>query len=513
MPTATQKPQRDTVLAVRGLSKYYPGVRALDDVSVDFQRGEIHALAGENGAGKSTLIKMLTGAITPTKGEIELDGKTYSKFAPTEALDKGIAAVYQEFNLIPYLSVAENIFYGKEIMNGVFVDKKKMAAEVQTYLDEFQIDLDPMALVGTLGVAHQQITEIIKAVMANSKVLIMDEPTAPLTNKETQLLFNIVAKLKENNVTIIFISHRMEEMFEICDRVTVLRDGQYVSTKPIEEMTRQSLIADMVGRELGEDYPLRQKDLGDVVLKVSGLSNRKIHDVDFELRQGEILGFGGLVGAGRTEVMQALFGADPVSSGEIELNGKKTKIKNPSDALSKGIGLIPEDRKNQGVLLELSIRDNVTFSSLDQAMRGPFIDKSKDEAISADYINKLKIKTPSAEQLVKNLSGGNQQKVVLAKILATQCDVLIFDEPTRGIDVGAKQEIYNLMRRLVDEEGKTIIMVSSEMPELLGMSDRVLVMRFGRVVGELQRDEFSQEKVLEYASGLIGGTEDGKRAS
>lgn len=521
MPTATQTTQtqkadsskRDTVLEVKGLSKYYPGVRALDDVSVDFERGEIHALAGENGAGKSTLIKMLTGAITPTKGEIVLNGKSYKKFAPTEALEKGIAAVYQEFNLIPYLTVAENVFYGKEIMNGPFVDKKKMADEVQKYLDEFQIDLNPLALVGTLGVAHQQITEIIKAVMANSKVLIMDEPTAPLTNKETQLLFNIVDKLKKNNVTIIFISHRMEEMFEICDRVTVLRDGQYVSTKKISDITRHSLIADMVGRELGEDYPERKSELGEVVLKAKGLTNNKIKDVNFEVRKGEILGFGGLVGAGRTEVMQALFGADPITAGVITLNGKETKIKNPGDALHKGIGLIPEDRKNQGVLLGMSIKDNVTFSSLEQAMVGPFIDNKKDDAISDEYIKKLKIKTPSAEQLVGNLSGGNQQKVVLAKMLATQCDILIFDEPTRGIDVGAKQEIYNLMRQLVDEEGKTILMVSSEMPELLGMSDRVLVMRFGRLVGELQRDEFSQEKVLEYASGLIGGEEDGKRAS
>ena len=512
--TATQaQPQRDVILEIKGLSKYYPGVKALDDVSVDFERGEIHALAGENGAGKSTLIKMLTGAITPTKGEIILNGKSHSKFGPTEALDEGIAAVYQEFNLVPYLSVAENVFYGKEIMNGAFVDKKKMAAEVQKYLDEFEIDLDPLALVGTLGVAHQQITEIIKAVMANSKVLIMDEPTAPLTNKETQLLFKIVDKLKENQVTIIFISHRMEEMFEICDRVTVLRDGQYVSTKNIGDITRQSLIADMVGRELGEDYPERAKELGDVVLEAEGLSNNKIHDVSFKVRKGEILGFGGLVGAGRTEVMQALFGADPVTSGTVRLKGQPVKIKNPGDALSKGIGLIPEDRKNQGVLLELPIKTNVSFSSLEQAMAGPFIDKKKDDALSKEYIDKLKIKTPSAEQLVKNLSGGNQQKVVLAKMLATDGDIIIFDEPTRGIDVGAKQEIYNLMRRLVDEEGKTILMVSSEMPELLGMSDRVLVMRYGRIVGELNRDEFSQEKVLEYASGLIGGQEDGQRAS
>ena len=496
---------QDYILEVKDLCKYYPGVKALDGVSVGFKEGEVHALAGENGAGKSTLIKMLTGAIEPTRGEIVLNGESYPKLGPIEAIEKGISAVYQEFNLIPYLTVAENVFYGKEIMKGAFVNKKAMAAEVQKALDEFEIKLNPMAVISDLGVAYQQITEIVKAVMANSKVLIMDEPTAPLTNKETELLFNIVDKLKKNKVTIIFISHRMEEMFEICDRVTVLRDGKYISTKEVKDITRKELITDMVGRELGENYPERVTELGEPVLRVKGLTNDKIKDVSFEVRKGEIFGFGGLVGAGRTEVMQALFGADRIESGEVYLNGKRVRIKSPGDALDHGIGLLPEDRKNQGVLLGLSVKENVTFSSLGQAMRGPFVDKKKDTAIAEEYVGKLQIKTPSINQLVKNLSGGNQQKVVLAKMLATQCDVIIFDEPTRGIDVGAKQEIYNLMRHLTDEEGKTILMVSSEMPELIGMSDRMLVMRFGYVVGELKREEFSQELILEYASGLIGG--------
>lgn len=494
---------QDYILEVKDLCKYYPGVKALDGVSVGFEEGEVHALAGENGAGKSTLIKMLTGAIEPTRGEIILNGESHPKLGPIEAIEKGISAVYQEFNLIPYLTVAENVFYGKEIMKGAFVDKKAMAAEVQKALDEFEIQLNPMAVISDLGVAYQQITEIVKAVMANSKVLIMDEPTAPLTNKETELLFNIVNKLKKNKVTIIFISHRMEEMFEICDRVTVLRDGKYISTKKVKDITRKELITDMVGRELGENYPERVTELGEPILRVKGLTNNKIKNVSFEVRRGEILGFGGLVGAGRTEVMQALFGADRIESGEIYLNGKRIKIKNPGDALYHGIGLLPEDRKNQGVLLGLSVKENVTFSSLEQAMRGPFVDQKKDMAIAKEYVDKLQIKTPGINQLVKNLSGGNQQKVVLAKMLATQCDVIIFDEPTRGIDVGAKQEIYNLMRHLT-EEGKTILMVSSEMPELIGMSDRMLVMRFGYVVGELKREEFSQELILEYASGLIG---------
>ncbi|WP_066686577.1 sugar ABC transporter ATP-binding protein [Christensenella intestinihominis] len=496
---------QDYILEVKDLCKYYPGVKALDGVSVGFQEGEVHALAGENGAGKSTLIKMLTGAIEPTRGEIILNGETYHRLGPIEAIEKGISAVYQEFNLIPYLTVAENVFYGKEIMKGAFVDKKAMAEEVSKALEEFEIELDPLAVISDLGVAYQQITEIVKAVMANSRVLIMDEPTAPLTSKETQLLFNIVKKLKKNKVTIIFISHRMEEMFEICDRVTVLRDGKYISTKDVKDITRKELITDMVGRELGENYPERVAELGEPVLQVKGLTNEKIKDVSFEVRKGEILGFGGLVGAGRTEVMQALFGADPIEDGEIFLNGKRIKIKNPGSALNHGIGLLPEDRKNQGVLLGLTIKENVTFSSLKQAMRGPFVDSKKDTAIAEEYVNKLQIKTPSINQLVKNLSGGNQQKVVLAKMLATQCDVIIFDEPTRGIDVGAKQEIYNLMRHLADDEEKTVIMVSSEMPELIGMSDRILVMRGGRIVGELGRNEFSQELILEYASGLIGG--------
>ena len=342
---------QDYILEVKDLCKYYPGVKALDGVSVGFKEGEVHALAGENGAGKSTLIKMLTGAIEPTRGEIVLNGESYPKLGPIEAIEKGISAVYQEFNLIPYLTVAENVFYGKEIMKGAFVNKKAMAAEVQKALDEFEIKLNPMAVISDLGVAYQQITEIVKAVMANSKVLIMDEPTAPLTNKETELLFNIVDKLKKNKVTIIFISHRMEEMFEICDRVTVLRDGKYISTKEVKDITRKELITDMVGRELGENYPERVTELGEPVLRVKGLTNDKIKDVSFEVRKGEILGFGGLVGAGRTEVMQALFGADRIESGEVYLNGKRVRIKSPGDALDHGIGLLPEDRKNQGVLL------------------------------------------------------------------------------------------------------------------------------------------------------------------
>jgi len=496
---------QNCILEVRHLSKYYAGVKALDDVSVTFREGEIHALAGENGAGKSTLIKTLTGAITPTGGEIVLEGQIYDKLDPVGAIDKGISAIYQEFNLVPYLTVAENVFYGKEMMKNGLVDKRAMNAEVQKTLDEMGIKLKPSTLVSDLGVAYQQIIEIVKAVAANSKILIMDEPTAPLTNTETQVLFNIISNLRKKNVTIIYISHRLEEIFHMCDRVTVMRDGKYVSTRDVGDITQKELIADMVGRTLGEDYPQRAKPVGDTVLEVKGLNNDRVRDVSFSLKKGEILGFAGLVGAGRTEVMQAIYGADKLEGGQVYLNGKPIRIKDPSKALDKGIGLIPEDRKNQGIHLGLSIRQNITFSSLKQAMTGPFINKKKDTAISEEYGKKLQIRMPGINQLAMNLSGGNQQKVVLAKVLATKCDVIIFDEPTRGIDVGAKQEIYMLMRQLVEEEGKSIIMVSSEMPELIGMSDRILIMHNGKIAGELGREDFSQELILEYASGLIGG--------
>ena len=493
---------QDNILEVRHLSKYYAGVKALDDVSIAFRRGEVHALAGENGAGKSTLIKAITGAIVPTAGTIVLEGQEYAKLNPMEAIDKGVAAIYQEFTLIPHLTVAENIYFGKEAGRGVFVDKKAMNASARALMDDMGIDLDPSAFVCDLGIAYQQIVEIAKAVAANSKILIMDEPTAPLTNKETQMLFQIIEKLRSRNVTIIYISHRMDEIFKVCDRVSVMRDGKYIRTDNTADITVHDLIASMVGRELGEDYPQRTKPIGEVVLEVENLESEKVHGVTFQLHKGEILGFGGLVGAGRTEVMQAIFGADRVTGGTISIKGKTVLVKSPSRALELGIGLIPEDRKNQGVLLGLSVRQNVTFSSLKQAMIGCFVSNRKDVAIATEYTEKLRIKTPSVNQQVKNLSGGNQQKVVLAKALATKCDIIIFDEPTRGIDVGAKQEIYGLMRNLADEEGKSIIMVSSEMPELIGMSDRILVMRHGGIVGEIQKENYSQELILEYASGL-----------
>lgn len=488
------------ILEVNHISKYYSGVKALDDVSFEVRRGEMLALCGENGAGKSTLIKILTGAIKPTNGEFEFDGELYQEMNPTKAMDVGIRAIYQEFTLVPYLSVADNLFYGREPHKGIIRDVKKAEEETKKLCDSIGISIDPKAKVESLGIAQQQIVEILKAVSNHAKLFIMDEPTAPLTVNETETFFKIIRQLKENGATIIFISHRLEEVFELCDRVTVLCDGKFVVTKDIEDVNKKQLIAYMVGRELGDTYPEGGMAQQENILEVSHMSNERLHDVSFSVKKGEVLGFGGLVGAGRTEMARAVFGADRIQSGEIILNGKLYKPSDPSHALENGIGLIPEDRKNQGLILELSITGNATISILKQMVTNHIsLNKRKERDCSKRYIDELKIKTPSENQLVKNLSGGNQQKVVLAKMMAADCDVLIFDEPTRGIDVGAKQEIYALMREITSR-GKSIIMISSEMPELIGMSDRIIVMSNGYVAGELDKAEFSQETILEYAS-------------
>lgn len=491
----------DIILSVRDLSKYYAKVRALSGVSLDVRRGEVLALCGENGAGKSTFIKMLTGAETPSHGEIVFDGKTYKSLDPMLSMELGIAAVYQEFSLIPFLSIAENIFYGREIKyKSGMLNLKEMYARAQKLFDDMGMNIDVRKRVCDIGVAYQQLVEILKAVSRKPKFIILDEPTAPLTLKETSIFFNIVRKLREQNTTIIFISHRLEEVFEMCDRAAVFMDGTFVTVRDVKDFTMKSLIASMVGREISGDYPSPRKTTDEVILECRHLSNDKVHDVSFVLHRGEIIGFGGLVGAGRTEVARAIFGADPVTDGEIIFRGVPYRPSSPRHALRSGIGLIPEDRKSQGVLLGLVVRENVVFSSLPRYLKGGFIiDSKKEKAATAGYIKELNIKTPSMEQLVRNLSGGNQQKVVLGRILSTECDVLIFDEPTRGIDVGAKQEIYSLMCELADR-GKSIIMISSEMPELIGMSQRIYVMSEGRITSELHRGEFSQEKILESAS-------------
>jgi len=488
-------------LVTKNLVKTYPGVRALDSVSLSINKGEVHAIVGENGAGKSTLIKILAGAILPDSGDIFFDGNTYKGFITQQAIELGISTIYQEFNLVRSLSIAENVFLGKEPVKGPFTDFRRMCRETEQLFSEMGMSINPRDLVSKIGVAYQQIVEIIKAISANAKVLIMDEPSAPLTNTETEALFRLIKTLKTKGVTVIYISHRLEEIFEICDRVSVMRDGRYIKTLETVSTNKHELISLMVGRELGDDYPPPQtKADANFYLSVNNLSTGKLSNISFSVRRGEIVGFGGLVGAGRTEVMRAVFGADPINSGTILIDGKPTYIKDPVSAIKYGIVLIPEDRKNQGLILGLDINSNITMASMDKISRFSFVNDRQVEEVCSALRDDLRIKTPSLKQKVRNLSGGNQQKVVLAKWLAANCDIILFDEPTRGIDVGTKREIYNLMRDLAGK-GKCIVMVSSDMPELIGMSDRIYVMHEGRIVGELNKNQVSQEAILSLASG------------
>lgn len=489
------------MLQLNHITKQYPGVAALDDVSVSFQKGEVHALLGENGAGKSTLIKVLSGAIIPNAGEIVMDGKSFAQITPALAQKLGIGVIYQEFTLVPTLTVAENIFLGKGYRKGIFLDKKAMLSQAAKILEDLHIDIDPRTPVKQLSVAYQQIVEISKALANDVKVLVMDEPTAPLTTAEVGNLFRMVRKLADRGVTIIFISHRMEELFEIADRVTVLRDGKYVKTLDMKETSTAELISLMVGRSIDEQYPQREHNIGETVLEVEHLFARDyIKDVNFRVHAGEIVGLAGLIGAGRTVLVRAIYGADPLQAGVIRLKGKEVELKSPAVSIHSGVALVPENRKEQGVVLGMSIADNLVMSTVKKLSSFIFVKKQHCRKLVAEYIEKLRIKTPSAQQKVLNLSGGNQQKVVIGKFLATDPLVYIFDEPTRGIDVGAKHEIYQLMNQLVSQ-GKAIIMISSELPEILGMSDRVLVMHEGRLVGEVSKEEATQEKIMAYASG------------
>lgn len=489
-----------TILSVRDIVKEYPGVRAIDHLSFDVEEGEIHALIGENGAGKSTLIKTLSGAITPTSGTIIVDGEEYTSMTPILSKELGIGVIYQEFTLVPGISAAENVFLGEKTSAGVFVDIKDRERRAKEIFDQMGVEIDVSKPVRHLSPACQQIVEIAKVVSKNVKILIMDEPTAPLTVSEVDTLLNIVRDLKKKGVTIIYISHRLEELFEIADRVTVMRDGTYVGTRKMNEVDRPSLIAMMAGRELKESYPSRDVGLGEEVLRVENLYGNGDKNISFCLHKGEILGFAGLVGAGRTELMRVLYGANPIESGKIFVHGKEVSIKSCSDAIKLGIGYIPEDRKAQGVFLPMTIKWNTVINNLKAFSNGIFVDEKKENVAATEYQKKFNIKTPSLEQRVRNLSGGNQQKVVIAKTLAANSEIIIFDEPTRGIDVSAKQEIYKLMNELV-QNGKSIIMVSSDMPELLGMSDRIVVIYEGVKTGELAKTEFDQNYILDLASG------------
>lgn len=495
----------EPILKLVNITKTYPGVLALDHMNLEVFPGEVHALMGENGAGKSTLIKVVSGAIKPNGGKIIYNGQEYEGMTPVLSRKLGIGVIYQEFNLVPDLSVAENIFLGQKLTNGPMINRRLMNQKAQELMERFGIDINVTREVKSLTVAYQQLVEITKTISSDVRVLIMDEPSAPLTNREIDAMFGMVRKLKEQGVAVIYISHRMEEIFALADRVTVMRDGKYVGTSMVSDISQQELIRMMVGRDLNEQFPEVEKELGEVVLEVDDLcTDELLKHVSFKVRKGEILGLAGLVGAGRTETARAVFGADTKSSGTIRIKDKQARINKPKDAISHGIALIPEDRKKHGVLLDMSIRDNISFICIKNLSKAGFINRRKDRELSDRYIKDLTIKTPSREQLAKNLSGGNQQKVVLAKSLASDSDIIIFDEPTRGIDVGAKKEIYILMNELA-ARGMAIIMISSEMQELLGMSDRIIVMHEGEVMGELRKEEATQEKILTLASGIREG--------
>ena len=492
----------DVILTMKGIDKSFPGVHALDHVDLEIRKGEVHALMGENGAGKSTLMKVLTGIYHKDAGTITYEGKEVEFTNPREAQDAGIVIVHQELNMMGHLTVAQNIFIGREYMNGKLIDDKKMNEEAKKLFDQLGINIDPKETMSRLTVGKQQMCEIAKAISHDAKVIIFDEPSAALTEAEIEELFKIIRDLRNKQMGIVYISHRMDEIKVITDRVTVMRDGGYVGTLITKDSTKDDIINMMVGRVIYEDPKTESQVAPDapVVLKVEHLNaGRMVKDVSFELHKGEILGFSGLMGAGRTETARALFGADPKDSGDIYVNGQKVDIKTPQDAVKCGIGYLSEDRKRFGIVVDKTVAENSTMATMENFMKGIFIDKKKEKDVAQEYVEALKTKTPSVDQLVVNLSGGNQQKVVIAKWLVRNCDILIFDEPTRGIDVGAKSEIYHLMNELV-AEGKSIIMISSEMTEILRMSDRIVVMCEGRKTGELGIEEATQERIMHAAT-------------
>jgi ABC-type sugar transport system ATPase subunit len=492
------------ILEMKNIVRTFPGVRALNGVSFQTKRGSVHALMGENGAGKSTLMKCLVGINPPDSGEIWLKREKITIPNPHEALKLGIAMIYQELNPVVERSVMENIWLGREPMLrglGVLVDHKAMYEQTRQLLNELEIDIDPKIKVKELSVAKMQMIEIAKAISYNADVVIMDEPTSSLTPNEVEHLFSMIRKLKARNVAVIYITHKMEEIFTIADEVTVLRDGNNITTNPIAEINIDSLITAMVGRRLTEMFPKMESKIGDVKLAVHNIEvPGLLHDISFDLRKGEILGVAGLVGAGRTELMETLFGLRRKSAGEILIDGKKIDIRVPSDAIRAGIGFLTEDRRLNGIIPVLSVKVNTIVANLRNYLKyGFFLNLRKIQSDCEEYKNRLKIRTPSLDTLIQNLSGGNQQKVLVARWLLTNPDILILDEPTRGIDVGAKAEIHTIITKLACE-GKSIIMVSSEMPEILGMSDRILVMSRGQITAILDRKDADQETIMRYAA-------------
>ena len=489
------------LLEMRDICKSFPGVKALDHAGIQVKYGEVHALMGENGAGKSTIMKVLNGLYAPDEGTIRFEGKEVTITSPSEALGLGIAMIYQELNTISDMTVAENIFIGKEFMkNRWFVDNRKAVSEADKLLKQFGLSVDPQKKMRTLSMAQQQMIEIMKAVYSGAKLIVMDEPTSSLTDDEIRVLFHKIRELKEQNVSIIYISHRMDEIFDIADTVTVLRDGKYIDTRPVSEISKEEMIALMVGRTLDVIFPKMVVPIKETVLKVMHLTGTRFEDVSFEVRAGEILGFYGLVGAGRSEVMRSIFGLDPHKSGEIFMEGRKITVKRPSSAISQGIAMVTEDRRNYGLVLCRSIEENIALPNWNDFSKGIFTNPVKAKEQCEQISTKLTVKMSGLDQKSGNLSGGNQQKVILCKWMLKQPKLLILDEPTRGIDVGAKAEIHSLMGEFA-KEGMAIILVSSELPEVMGMSDRIIVMGEGRIRGEFSREEFSQDRLLGSALG------------
>ncbi len=493
----------DYVLELEHIRKEYPGVVALKDVTLQLRRGEVLGLIGENGAGKSTLIKCCSGAVIPTSGKIRVNGREFDRMTPQLAAENGIAIIYQEFNNVGELSAAENLFLGRAIRKGIVIDRKAMEAEAAKAFDQLQIKINPKELVKNLSVGYQQMIEIAKAIQQNAQVLIMDEPSAPLTTNEVENMFKVVELLRKKGVSIIYISHRLEEIFRLSDRIEVIRDGEYVDTLITPKATVDQLIKMMVGREMTQKYPPRKDciDHSKVVLELQNVCGNGDKNISFQIHAGEVLGLGGLVGAGRTEIAEVIFGSKPMESGKMILNGKEIHPRSPREAIDLGIALVPEDRKRHGALLTNSIKNNINMPIYGRISRLSVIDAKTERNTAEKYREEIQIKCPSIQQLVKNLSGGNQQKVILGKWLAADSQLIIFDEPTRGIDVGAKYEIYKLINDLV-EAGRSVLMISSEMEELIGMSDRIIVLAEREITGELQKDEFNADRVMAYASAI-----------
>ena len=495
---------RDSLVEMAQICKSFPGVLALDEVSLKIERGTVHALVGENGAGKSTLMKILTGVYLPDRGSVKVEGRKIEIRKPIDSLRAGISMIYQEFNLIPAMTVSENIYFGREacLRFVPFLDKQQQRSMTRDVLEEIGIDLSPDARISNLRVAEMQMVEIAKAISCKSDLIIMDEPSSAITDREVARLFDLIQSLRAKGIAIVYITHKLDEVFRISDTVTVLRDGKHIRTQATKELRQDELIAMMVGREIGAYFPREDVQKGEVNFKVMNLSKKQKFDrVSFEARRGEILGIAGLVGAGRTEIAEAIIELDPADSGEIFINGKRANIRRPFDAIRQGIAFVPDDRKLKGLNLKASVGHNMTIANLRRYCRfSQVIMWAPEKRAIEKLIRLLGIKTTSENQNVNSLSGGNQQKVVLAKSLTGSPDVFIFDEPTRGIDVGAKREIYRLMKSLVSQ-AKTIIMISSEMPEIIGMSDRVIVLHEGKIRGEFQKEEFDQEAILACAMG------------